>query len=120
RKEELEIALDDVETLNQHSEWLESVVTSIRRIANTEAPLVKSMHQREHSQRTKDTDATKERSLSQGFKEGPASKKYATAIPKFGKTTGSVVHDEALAVVESRSEVCDSELDDSVARTDVE
>jgi hypothetical protein len=119
QKEELEQALDDVETLNQHSEWLESVVRSIRKIANNEAPLIKSLHRREASQSMREMEVTKERSLSQGFKEGPASKKYASSIPKFGKGTSAAVDEDTLVVIESRSEACDSELD-SVARTDIE
>ncbi|KAL3912199.1 MAG: hypothetical protein SGILL_006979 [Bacillariaceae sp.] len=84
REKELEIALGDIETLNQHSEWLESKVSSIRKIANTEAPLVKlSLHRRDENQWRRGLDATSERSLSQEFIEGPASRRSSTAIPKF-------------------------------------
>lgn len=109
RANELELAIQDIETLNQHSEWLEIALTSIRKIANTEAPLVKSLHRREHG------SEGSERSLSQGFIEGPAARKFATAIPRFGKKHESIDEMALEDVVETRSETCDSDLD-SLAR----
>lgn len=40
RTEELDLALEDIETLNKHSEWLESVLESIRNLSNSESPQI--------------------------------------------------------------------------------
>jgi hypothetical protein len=111
RSNELDLAIQDIETLNQHSEWLESVLTSIRTIANTEAPIVKSLHRREQG------SEWSECSISQGFTEETAAKKFATAIPRFGKKNDTVDGGALEGVVESRSEVWDYDID-SVNRQD--
>jgi len=49
RTEELDFALDDIETLNQHSEWLESVVESIRNLTNSESPVGRDGPRKESS-----------------------------------------------------------------------
>ena len=38
RSEELDLALEDIETLNKHTEWLESIMGSIRNLTNSESP----------------------------------------------------------------------------------
>lgn len=113
RTSELELAVQDIETLNQHSEWLEAVLTSIQKIANTEAPLVKSLHRREGA-----SDES-ERSPSQGFVGGPAAKKFNTAIPRFAKKHGTVGESALEDADENRSDACDSELV-SVTREEAE
>jgi len=40
RTEELDLALEDIETFSKHSKWLESVVQSIRDLTNSESPLL--------------------------------------------------------------------------------
>jgi hypothetical protein len=49
--------------MSKHSGWLVGVVTSTGKITNNEVPLVKSLHPREESQRTREMNATKEQSL---------------------------------------------------------
>jgi hypothetical protein len=51
RTRDFQIALEDLETLNKHAEWLESILGSIRHIANSEAP-VRSGQRGEHSNHT--------------------------------------------------------------------
>lgn len=50
RYEDLELALDDIDTLNRHSEWLEQILGSIRSLANTEPPLVRDMQRKDEHQ----------------------------------------------------------------------
>ena len=45
RTEDIELALEDIETLNRHSEWLESVLGSIRNLSNSESPLMTSTYE---------------------------------------------------------------------------
>ncbi|KAG7344376.1 ankyrin repeat domain protein [Nitzschia inconspicua] len=103
RSSELELATQDIEILNQHSEWLETALGSIRKIANTEAPLVRSLHQREESSRDW------EHSHSQGIAQVPAAKKFETA-PRFGKKHVSADEGAFNNMDDDRSEDCDSEL----------
>mmetsp|Transcript_13310 Transcript_13310/g.31341 ORF Transcript_13310/g.31341 Transcript_13310/m.31341 type:complete len:484 (-) Transcript_13310:117-1568(-) len=41
RTEELDLALEDIETLNKHTEWLESILGSIRNLTNSESPSIR-------------------------------------------------------------------------------
>jgi len=50
RNADFELALDDIDTLNRHSEWLESVLKSIRNLANTESPLVRDVQRKDEHQ----------------------------------------------------------------------
>jgi len=50
RNVDFELALDDIDTLNRHSEWLESVLKSIRNLANTESPLVRDVQRKDEHQ----------------------------------------------------------------------
>jgi hypothetical protein len=50
RTEDIELALDDIDTLNRHSEWLESVLGSIRNLSNTESPLIRNIQRKDENQ----------------------------------------------------------------------
>jgi len=59
RTEVLDSALEDIEILNKHSEWLESVVESIRNLSNSESPLLRDLPRKESSTRSKYESAKK-------------------------------------------------------------
>jgi hypothetical protein len=131
RNSEYEIALEDVEMLNKHSEWLESIVTSIRDIASAEAPIVKSLHQRDDqpsycSSSVSNSTPHMSSSSQQRYLAKPSSKKFLSGIPTYGnrfngggmmdlsmsvsicKTTPQF--EDNVTIVESRSEASDSDL----------
>jgi hypothetical protein len=128
RTVEYETAIDDVEILNKHAEWLESILSSIRQVANTESPtLAKSLHQRENQMNRNcvGETSTSSRRSSPRFVPGPASKKFATSIPRYGDKDKSNLdtmatipirrakypdYGDDLQVADSRSEACDSDL----------
>lgn len=59
RTEELDLALEDIESLNKRSEWLESVKESIRDLSNSEPPLLGDRPRKELSKKDKPRSSKK-------------------------------------------------------------
>lgn len=64
RTDELDVTLDDMETLNKHSEWLESVLESIRKLSVSESPVSRSLHQKDTDSEIMSIGTNKLRTLS--------------------------------------------------------
>ena len=53
RTEELDLALEEIETLSKHLEWLDSIVGSIRKLSNSESPVLHHLQRKERNHSTK-------------------------------------------------------------------
>ncbi|VEU33392.1 unnamed protein product [Pseudo-nitzschia multistriata] len=55
RTEDLQLTIEDMETLNQHSEWLESVMGSIRKLSTSVSPMAQGLEQKDELRSTGST-----------------------------------------------------------------
>lgn len=94
RTRDFQVALEDIETLNKHAEWLESILGSIRIIANSEAPIVSSIQRREHSIHTGGStlsdSSRRHPRKSPSITTSRSKSKFETNIPIYGRKMSSM------------------------------
>jgi hypothetical protein len=118
RTRDFHIALEDVETLNKHAEWLESILGSIRHIANSEAPIT-SVQRGDPSNHTIDStmsDSSRRcRRVSPTRTTSRSKSKFETSIPRYGRKMSASVDP---SVFSARNQVAGTELDRTESRSD--
>jgi hypothetical protein len=106
------VALEDIETLNKHAEWLESILGSIRDIANSEAPIVSSMTQRrEHSNHTGGTTVTDSSRRRPRKGESINTSRAKSKLERNSRKHGRKISSTDPAVISTRSDGAMSEFD---------